>query len=115
MADNLSVRMKKEKLKELDEIAKLIGVDRATIVRNLIDYGIHMKRIDIAIELYQKGETLEKAANLTKSSIWDLIDEIKKRGITSKFDIEQEKSTILNIFGKENKELAEKIKKLNNI
>jgi len=107
--------MKKEKLKELDEIAKLIGVDRATIVRNLIDSGIHMKRIDIAIELYQKGATLEKAANLTKSSIWDLIDEIKKRGITSKFDIEQEKSTIINIFGKENKEFAEKIKELNNI
>ncbi len=115
MSNNLSVRMKKEKLKELDEIAKLIGVDRATIVRSIIDSGLKMKRIDVAIELYQKGETLEKAANLTKASIWDLIDEVKNRGITSKFDIEQEKSTIINIFGKENKGFADKIKKLKNI
>ena len=33
---NLSVRMKKETLDELDKIAELLGIDRATIVRFLL-------------------------------------------------------------------------------
>jgi len=37
---NLSVRMKKETIDELDRIAELLGIDRATIVRKIIDTGI---------------------------------------------------------------------------
>lgn len=37
---NLSVKMKKETLDELDRIAELFGVDRATIVRKITDTGI---------------------------------------------------------------------------
>lgn len=109
---NLSVRMKKETLDELDRIAELLGIDRATIVRKIIDNGIEKQKIEVALDLYQKGDTLERAANITGASLWDLFDEMKNRGITSKFDIDQEKETYLRVFGEGNKVLKDKIRDL---
>jgi predicted HTH domain antitoxin len=95
---NLSVRMKKKIIDELDRIAELLGVDRATIVRKIIDNGIERQKIEVAIDLYQKGDTLERVANISGASLWDLFEELKNRGITSKFDIDQEKETYLPIL-----------------
>lgn len=109
---NLSVRMKKEIIDELNRIADLLGVDRAIIVRKIINTGIEQQKIEVAINLYQKGDTLERAANISGASLWDLLEEIKKRGITSKFDVEQEKDTYIRVFGEKNKELIEKIRNI---
>ena len=109
---NLLVRMKKETIDELDRIAELLNIDRATIVRKIIDKGIEQQKIEFAIELYQKGDTLERAANISGASLWDLFEELKRRGITSKFDIEQEKETYIRIFAKDNKDLMDKIRKI---
>ncbi len=109
---NLSVRMKKETLDELDRIAELLGIDRTTIVRKIIDTGIEQQKIEVAIDLYQKGDTLERAANISGALLWDLFEEMKNRGMTSKFDIDQEKETYLRVFGKDNTDLREKIKSL---
>ncbi len=109
---NLSVRMKKEIIDELDRIADLLGVDRATIVRKIINTGIEQQKIEVAINLYQKGDTLERAANISSASLWDLLEEIKKRGITSKFDVEQEKDTYIRVFKSKSKELIDKIRNI---
>ncbi len=109
---NLSVRMKKETLDELDRIAQLLNIDRATIVRKIIDTGIEQQKIDVAIDLYQKGDTLERAANVSGASLWDLFEELKNRGITSKFDIDKEKETYLRVFVGNNEELKKKIKEI---
>jgi len=108
----LSVRMQKETVDELDRIAKLLGIDRATIVRKIIDTGIEQQKIEVAIDLYQKGDTLERATNISGASLWDLFEELKNRGITSKFDIDQEKETYLRVFGKDNEDLKKKIRDL---
>ena len=109
---NLSVRMNKEMIDELDRIAELLGVDRATIVRKIINTGIELQKIEVAIELYQKGDTLERAANISGASLWDLFEELKNRGITSKFDIDQEKDTYLRVFANDNEDLKKKIKNI---
>lgn len=113
MSKNLSVRIKINILKELDYLADLLGLDRASVVRDVINKGLETKKIDIALELYQKGYTLEQAANTSNTSLWDLIDEIKKRGITSKSDIEQTKSLIIKMIAGDNETLAKKIKEIN--
>ena len=113
MSNNLSVRIKEAILKELDVLADLIGVDRATIVRDIINKGLETKKIDFTLEPHQKGYILEQAANMTNTSLWDLIDELKKRGITSKSDIEQTKSMIIRTIAKDDEKLAKKIRELN--
>ncbi len=110
---NLSVRIKTNVLKELDSLADLLGVDRASVVRDVINKGLVTKKIDIALELYQKGNTLEQAANTTNISLWDLINEVKKRGITSKSDIEQTKTQIIKTIAGDNENLAKKIREIN--
>lgn len=113
MSKNLSVRIKSNTLKELDTLADLLGVDRASIVRDVINKGLETKKIDIALELYQKGYTLEQAANTGNISLWDLIDEVKKRGITSKSDIEQTKALIIKTIAGDDEKLAKKIREIN--
>lgn len=109
---NLSVRMKKETIDELDRIAELLGIDRATIVRKIIDTGIEQQKVEVAIDLYQKGDTLERAANISGASLWDLFEALKNRGITSKFDIDQEKETYVRVFAKDIEDLKKKIKNI---
>jgi predicted HTH domain antitoxin len=77
-----------------------------------MDKGTKEKRIELGIDLYQKGDSLERAANISGAPLWDLIEEIKKRELTSRFDIEEEKGTIINILAKDDKELEKKIRNL---
>ncbi len=70
------------------------------------------QKVEVAIDLYQKGDTLERAANISGASLWDLFEELKNRGITSKFDVDQEKETYLRVFGKENEDLKKNIREL---
>ena len=70
--------MKKKTIDELDRIAELLGIDRATIVRKIISTGIKQQKIQVTLDLYQKGDTLERAANLSDASLWDLFEEFKK-------------------------------------
>ena len=65
MSVNISVRIKKEKVKELDEVAEMLGLDRATVIRRVIDDGLYHERLNKAIDLYQKGDTMELAAKKT--------------------------------------------------
>ncbi len=112
MVGNISVRIDQNTISELDRVAKLLGIDRASIIRRIIDDGIARERIRLGLELYQKGETMDRAAELSGASIWDLIDEAKSRGIVAKFDIDQEKAMFISVLGKDDPELAKKIAKL---
>jgi len=112
MPGSLSVRIDPKKIDELDRMAKILGLDRATIVRRIIENGIEREHINIGIDLFQKGETLDRAAEISGASVWDLIDEAKLRGITSKFDIEQEKTIAIAVLAKNDPVLAKKITSL---
>nr|MDO8110027.1 hypothetical protein [Candidatus Sigynarchaeota archaeon] len=104
--------MDKNVVLELDQLAKLLGVDRATVVRKIIEEGMPRTRLEIGITLYQKGETMERAAEISGTSIWDLVEEAHLRRITRLFDIEQEKQLFTRVLGKDDSKLKEKILRL---
>jgi predicted HTH domain antitoxin len=112
MPGNISVRIDPNKIHELDRVAKMLGIDRASIIRRIIDDGIDRERINLGIELFQKGETMDRASELSGASIWDLIDEAKSRGIIAKFNADQEKTLFMAVLGKDDPELARKISQL---
>ena len=101
MSVNLSVRLKKEKVKEIDKVAEMLGLDRASVVRRIIDDGLVQERLNKAIELYEKGDTMEFAANAVEISIWDLMDAIHTRGIRRPIDILQIKKILADNLGDE--------------
>ena len=109
---NLTVRSRKDVVSELDRVAALKHLDRAQLLRIILEKGLEKEKLDLAIELYLKGETMERAANMTNVSIWDVMDALNVRGITRRFDANQEKAFLAKALETEYPDLARKILKL---
>ena len=106
---NLTVRSKKDIVKELDHLAKIKGVDRSQILRELIQRGLEEEKLWTAVDLYKRGETMEYAANLTHVNLWDLIEFMHKHNIAQNFDSEQEGLLYAKILEIDYPELSKKI------
>lgn len=78
----LAVRVPAELEKEILEVIKQEKLDKATVVRNLLEIGIMEWRKQTALELLQKGKvTFAKAAEIAKLSLWEFADLVKQRNI----------------------------------
>ena len=78
----LAVRVPAEMEKEIREITKEEKLDKATVVRNLLEIGIAEWRKQAALELLQKGKvTFSKAAENAKLSLWEFADLVKQRNV----------------------------------
>ena len=78
----LAVRVPAELDEEISEIIKKEKLDKATVVRNLLEIGITQWRKQTAIELLQKGKvTFAKAAEIAKLSLWEFADFVKQQNV----------------------------------
>ena len=78
----LAVRVPAEVEKEIREITDEEKLDKATVVRNLLEMGIAEWRKQTALELLQKGKvTFTKAAEIAKLSLWEFADLVKQRNV----------------------------------
>jgi predicted HTH domain antitoxin len=78
----LAVRIPSEVEKEISEIVEEEKVDKATVVRNLLEMGLAEWRKQTATDLLQKGKvTFQKAAEIAKLSLWEFADLAKQRNI----------------------------------
>jgi len=109
---SLSIRTEKKILDELDRLASLRQVDRTTIVKRILERGIDEEKLELAIYLYTKGESIGRTLDVSQCNIWELLDELKKRGITKHFDLEDAKEIILSTIGKNDSTLQDKLNEL---
>jgi predicted HTH domain antitoxin len=109
---NLTVRTKKKLVDQIDSIAQMRHLDRAQIIRQILEIGIEKEKINLAIDLYQQGETLDRAANLADVNLWDLLDTIQERGIKLHVDLSHDKVLFADYFKKEYPELSKRILKM---
>ena len=78
----LAVRVPAELEKAIIEIVKQEKLDKATVVRNLLEVGINEWRKQTALDFLQKGKvTFAKAAEIANLSLWEFSDLIKQRNI----------------------------------
>jgi predicted HTH domain antitoxin len=78
----LAVRIPKEIEKEIQEVVEQEKLDKATVVRNLLEMGIAEWRKQTALELLRDGRvTFAKAAEMAKLSLWEFADLVKQRNI----------------------------------
>jgi len=78
----LAVRVPAHVEKEIIEIIEQEKLDKATVVRNLLEIGIAEWRKQTALEFLQKGKvTFTKAAEIAKLSLWEFADLVKQRNI----------------------------------
>ena len=84
--EDLSVRVPREVVEGLDELARLEGRDQAEIAREVLVEGIRERRIRAALRLYSEGRvTLWKAAELAGLSLWEMIVELGRRGVELRY------------------------------
>jgi len=106
---SLSIRTEKEIIEELDRLAKLQNLDRTSIVKKILKRGIEEEKLELAIALYLKGQTIGRSADISQCNFWDLLDELKKRGIMKHFDLDAEKEIILDTIAKDDQNLRKRI------
>lgn len=78
----LAVRVPVELDQEISEIIKKEKLDKATVVRNLLETGIIEWRKQTALDLLAKGKvTFAEAAGVAKLSLWEFADLVKQRNV----------------------------------
>lgn len=82
MSEPISLRLPRETIEKLDELADREYKDRSTLIRELLDTGIREKDIDHAVEQYRKGQaTSWKAAQQAGISLWKFLEILKEKGV----------------------------------
>jgi len=86
----LSVRVPREVLRWLDELAKLEGRERGEVVREILAQGVRERRVELALRLYREGRvTLWRAAEVAGLSLWEMVGELEKRGVEVQYGLRE--------------------------
>ncbi|MEK6951074.1 MAG: UPF0175 family protein [Nanoarchaeota archaeon] len=81
----ISLRLPKEDLTLIEEVASWKNSDKSTAIRELVELG----GIYFAVLEYKKGKiSIEKAAELAHLSLSEMIDLLASLGVESKLEIE---------------------------
>jgi predicted HTH domain antitoxin len=84
-----SVRLPKETVEEIERLSEEEGIDKGTLIRKLIAESLKEYRIKKALELYREGKvSLWEAAGIAGITYREALEELKKRNIPFKYDLE---------------------------
>ncbi|MEA3294581.1 MAG: UPF0175 family protein [Euryarchaeota archaeon] len=83
----ISVRLPEKYLREIEEACRQEAVDKATMLRKLVDNGLTEYRTKKAFESYMEGKiSLGKAATMARITYRGALEELKKRNIPFRYD-----------------------------
>jgi len=94
LSETISLRLPRETIKKLRELADKEGKDRSTLIREILEHGVKEKNLDHAVELYRIGQvTGWRAAQLAGVSLWNFYKILDEKGILiqySEHDLEED-------------------------
>ncbi len=80
----MNIRVPRKLLMELDRIAEFEKIDRSSLVRRILDEGVKRSKLNMALLRYLSGEvSIGKAAEIAGVSLWEFIDYMRERGVSS--------------------------------
>ena len=98
MPVTLTTRVDDKLAKLIDEIAKQEGMDRSTIMRRFLSKAVKEWLIEKNLKDYEEGKiTLWQAAQNCGISLWEIINEAKKRGTVVPYTLEDLKEDFKDI------------------
>ncbi len=96
---HLTIRIDKVILENLDKISKYRKLDRSSVVRQALQFGIEQELKELAIKLYADGElTTSGGAKFCDMYIGDFMELLARRGVPNDIPEEIFKSMINNPF-----------------
>lgn len=94
MSETISLRLPRETIKKLSELAEKEGKDRSAVIRELLEHGVKEKSLEQAVELYRIGQvTGWKAAQLAGVSLWNFYRTLGEKGVLIQYserDLEED-------------------------
>ena len=82
LSETISLRLPRETIKKLRELADREGKDRSTLIREILEWGVKEKDLEYAVELYRRGQiTSWKAAQLAGVSLWRFYKILAEKGV----------------------------------
>ncbi len=89
MPVTVTTRVEDELAKAIDEVAKREGMDRSTVIRRFLSKAVRDWLIERSLEDYEEGKlTLWQAAAKCGLSLWEMVDEAKKREVHVPYTLE---------------------------
>jgi len=91
----VTTRVEEELAKIIDSIAKREGMDRSTVIRRFLLRAVKDWLIEKSLDEYEEGKlTLWQAAEKCGLSLWEMINEAKKREIHVPYTLEELKEDL---------------------
>ena len=89
MPVTVTTRVEDDLAEAIDEVAKREGMDRSTVIRRFLSKAVRDWLIERSLEDYEAGKlTLWQAAAKCGLSLWEMIDEVKKREVHVPYTLE---------------------------
>ncbi len=89
MTKQMNLRLEEDLIKEFEELAKEENLDRSALVRKILLEGLHQERLNFALQKYMLKEiSIERAAEIAKISIHDIILKMSQLGISSNLTLD---------------------------
>lgn len=77
-----TIRLSPEEEMALEQISREEHLPESTLLKKLVLDGLARRRLEWACAAYQRGElTLSSAARYADTSVYEMMDELKRRGI----------------------------------
>ena len=94
MAEAVSVRIPEQQMQEIEHISTLAKKKKSETLREIVDLGLHTKKLELALEKFRKKEaTAWKAARLADMPLTSFLDVLKEKNMFfhySKEELEQD-------------------------
>lgn len=79
-----NIKIPVKNLKVFEQIESYNGWPKSYLIQQALDLGLKRLRKDLAVELYEDSKVdLGRAACLAELSVWEMVELLKKRGVTS--------------------------------
>jgi len=104
MGDKISIVLPEDLKEEIDKLREIFKEDQSSYIRKLLWKSIAQEKLDYALKEYLNDKiSLGRAAQIADLSIWEILDELKKRNITLDYKIADAESEIEKILKKYNR------------
>lgn len=95
MPVTITTRVEEKLAETIDQIAKRESMDRSTVIRRFLDKAVKDWLIERNLEEYEGGKlTLWQAAKICDLSLWEMVDEVRKREIRIPYTLEDLKEDL---------------------
>ena len=89
MTKQMNLRLDEDLIKEFEELAEHENLDRSALIKKILIEGLHQERLNFALQKYLRKEiSIERAAEIARVSMHDIILKMSQLGIPSNLTIE---------------------------